>query len=199
MSQVFSSLGSIFQGAAPAMAGSTAALGMVGNLINSIQRGQQISNLESAENKYTSLSPAQLSGLVTQATQPLNQNLLESVGNQVQANMAERGLAEAPGIFEATESQALAPYEQQNQQTALQLVLQQMGIPLQYASTILQGLGPQSNIAPLLQMLMLRQNNPSSSGGGGITPTTALPGYGLPEVPDYPTSTSSTASDWGTW
>ena len=140
--------------------------GMVGNIMNAVTRGEAISSLQSAENKYANMSPQKLASMVSGATAPLNQNLIESVNNAVQGDMAQRGLAQAPGIFAAEEEQALAPYEQQNQQTALQLILQKMGIPLQYASAILQGTqGGGSNLSPLLMMMLLRNNlNPSSPG-----------------------------------
>lgn len=73
--------------------------------------------------------PEKLAAMAAKIQQPLNNGLIQSVGNQVQGDMASRGLAQAPGIFAAGESQALAPYYQQNQSTALNAVMQSLGLP----------------------------------------------------------------------
>lgn len=170
MPGVLSSVGGLFSEAAPAIGGITAGAGLLGNILSSITRGKEVSNLQSAEKKFASLSPEQLSGLVSRAEQPLDQSLLQNVGNIVQADMGTRGLSEAPGVFAATESQALAPYKLQEQQNALQLVMKQMGLPIEYANAILNASGGNSNIAPILMALMLRnQNGGSGSSGGGLT------------------------------
>ena len=155
MSDALAGIGNIFKTAAPALTGVSAAGGLIGNILNSITRGKAIGQLEKAEN----LSPSALAERVRGATQPLNQGLVEAVQNRVQADMASRGLAQAPGVFAAEESQALAPYQQQNQQTALNLILRQLGIPAE----ILQSTGGGSDVTSQLMQLMLRnptQQNP---------------------------------------
>jgi hypothetical protein len=150
----------------------TAGTGLIGNIMNAITRGKAIGNLQSAEKKYANLTPEQLAGLVSRAEQPLGQDLIEGVTNQVQADMATRGLSQAPGIFAATESQALAPYKLQEQQNALQLVMKQLGLPIEYADAILQATqGGGSDITSALMMMMLRNAN-SGGGGGGFTDVT---------------------------
>ena len=121
MSEVLSSIGSIFSNKAfPAIAsGATAGLGELGNLLAGRQQSQQASALQSQEKAISELTPSQLSSMVSGATAPLNAGLVQSVGNTVQGDLAQRGLAQAPGIFAASESQALAPFEQQNQSTAM--------------------------------------------------------------------------------
>jgi len=131
----------------------TTGAGLVGNILNQRTQSQQINKLQSLED------PTKLAKEVAAATAPLNTGLVQGVENQVQGSLASQGLAEAPGIQASVLAQALAPYEQQNQQTALQLVLAQLGIPV----SILQNLPKGSNLSPLLAMMMLRQNNPSSS------------------------------------
>lgn len=148
------------------LSGGSLGLGEIGNIIQGIQRQRELSTLNNAQKTLANLTPAQLSARVNQATQPLATGLTQAVGNQVQGDVASRGLAESPGIFAATESQALAPYVQQNQQMALQEVMQQLGLPIEYAQAYLQNLGQPTNLAPLMQLLM-RQNNPSPSGTGG--------------------------------
>src|SRR5271157_5694751 len=59
-------------------------------------------------------NPQKLAALVAKLQKPMDNALVQGVTNQVQGNMAERGLSQAPGIFAASQSQALAPYEQQN-------------------------------------------------------------------------------------
>jgi hypothetical protein len=128
----------------------TAGAGITGNIMNSIQRGQVASQAQ----KNANLTPNQLATQVSAAEQPLDRSLVNTVNNQVQGDMAQRGLAEAPGIFAATEAGALAPYEQQNQQTALQLILQKLGLPNQTLAALSAGGGGGTNTSALLQMLM---------------------------------------------
>lgn len=153
----------------PILQAGTAGAGLFGNVMNSITRGKEVGNLQTAEKKFASMTPEQLSGLVSRATQPLSAGLTQSVGNQVQADMAGRGLAEAPGVYAATESQALAPYELQQQQMALQLVMKQLGLPIEYAQAILQGTGGNVDTSKMLAMLMNAQKGnqvPGTPAGG---------------------------------
>jgi hypothetical protein len=161
----------------------TAGAGLVGNIMNSIQRGKVASQAE----KNASLTPGQLGSMVSSATQPLDRSLIEMVQNSVQGDMASRGLAEAPGIFAASESQALAPFEQQNQNTALQLILKQLGLPEETLAALSSGGGGSANMLPLLMMLM-QGKKPTATGT-----TSPLP-------PPTPTPTDpglSTGGDWG--
>ena len=144
----------------------TTATGLVGNALNERTASQQINKLNALDN------PTKLAQEVAATTAPLNTGLVQGVENQVQSSLASQGLAEAPGIQASVLSQSLAPYQQQNQNTALQLVLQQLGIPV----SILQNLRPNANMSPLLALL-LRQNNPTTT--GSLVPTSppgATPG-----------------------
>lgn len=71
-------------------------------------------------NKLVNTTPQQEAQQVAAMTQPLNDQLVQGVSNPVQAYLAERGLAQAPGVQAQTLAQALAPFEQQNIQTAQQ-------------------------------------------------------------------------------
>lgn len=164
MSDVMSNIGGFFKTAAPAITGASAGAGLFGNILSSITRGKEIGNLQSAEKKFANLSPEALSGLVSRAEQPLGQDLLQSVGNTVQADMASRGLSQAPGVFAAAETQALAPYKIEQQKIALQLVLKQMGLPIEYADAILKASGGNADVSKLLALLM----NQGKSATGGI-------------------------------
>lgn len=161
MPDALGSIGSFFGGSGSAGSGlvdllglGTAGSGVIGNILNEKQRSDQINQLKKLEN------PTTLAKDVSAATQPLNSGLVQSVGNTVSGNLAEQGLSQAPGIQATELSQALAPFEQQNQQTALNLVLARLGIP----QSILASLPNNANIAPIIAMLMRQSQGP---GGGG--------------------------------
>lgn len=166
---------------APLLGIGTAGAGIAGNIMNSITRGQQTSKLQSAEKQLANLTPQQYGSMVAGATQPLNQNLLNLVGNQVQADVASRGLAESPGTFAATESQALAPFQQQNQNTALQLILTKLGLPIEYANAVINSVGPNANVGGILQALM---QLPGAGGTRGAFPGTSASAGTTSPVPD---------------
>jgi hypothetical protein len=158
-----------------------AGAGEVGNIIE-----------QQKENAYRNFvlsllnNPAKLGQMATQLAAPLSGALTQSVNNTVQGNMASRGLAQAPGIFAASESQALAPFVQQNQNSALQAILQALQVP---SGTFK---GPQ-NLAPLFSSLF--SNNkllpgqtqapqpgltlPVSTGGAGTTDPSQSGDYGI--------------------
>src|SRR5579871_3422576 len=67
--------------------------GLVGNLAADRQRAEA-AKLAEANAKLT---PQQLGNMVTGATAPLNAGLVQAVTQNVNANLAEQGLSEAPG------------------------------------------------------------------------------------------------------
>lgn len=140
----------------------TTGAGLVGNILNSITRGRAISSLEG----INKLTPEQLASRVSRAAQPLDRALVENIQNQVQADVASRGLAQAPGIFAAEESQALAPAEQANLDRAMQLVLSQWGIPAEILASTTGGSDP----TLALMSLMLR--NQLGGGTPNLVPDT---------------------------
>lgn len=144
--------------------------GLIGNIINGIQQGQQIDKLKAFEN----LSPEQLSAMVAKAEQPLSQSLLNAVGNRVQADVASRGLAESPGVFSTTESQALAPYQLQEQQNAMQLIMKKLGLPAETIAA-LRG-SPPADVSSIFQRLAASKGTPSDP---GLTPSDATSGLGI--------------------
>ena len=140
--------------------------GLAGNI--SAEKQQQDAYNLAKKQEQTLPDPTALAKQVSAATQPLNAGLVQGVENTVSGNLAEQGLSQAPGIQAATLAQALAPFEQQNQQQALQLVLTRLGLPLSYIQTMLANQPKQTNLSPLLALLT-RQNNPSPTGTGGST------------------------------
>jgi hypothetical protein len=158
--------------------GSTVA-GETGNIISGVQKGREISALTNEQKRLLNMSPESLSALVARGTAPLSAGLTQSVGNQVQGDLAERGLAEAPGIYAATESQALAPYQQQNQQIALDEILTKLQLPLSYGNTILSGYGQPQDMSRAIMALLQSIQTPT----GTQQPTNPLSGDVFPQPP----------------
>lgn len=204
-------LGSFFSSGAGKGLESLATIGATGaGLYGNINAEQQ----RAAEEKYVQQQQAQLANPtvlaneVAGATQPLNRGLTEALTNQVQGTLAESGLSESPGALATGITQAEAPFIQQNQQQALQLVMARLGLPLSYAQTLFGGLPPQTNLAPLLallsgktpgatpgastggaspsvqQLLNLFNTNPPASGITSGTPSGDFGWMGDPTVPD---------------
>lgn len=193
MSELLNNIGTFFtsgvgKGLLTAGELGTAGAGLVGNILNERARSQELNRLKSSE--ATLADPAKLSAEVRAATQPLNQGLVQGVTEAVSGELAERGLSQAPGIQAASISGALAPYEQQNQQTALQLVLTRLGLPLEYANTILANLPKNTNLAPILALL---QRN---AGGVGDTSPFEGPAYNIPDITPTVPSTDANTGDF---
>jgi hypothetical protein len=161
------------------ISGSSYGFGTIGNIIEQQKKAAY-------QNKIMSLlnNPAALAAMAAKLQKPLDAGLTQAVTNQVQGNMAERGLSQAPGIFAASESQALAPYVQQNQQTAMNAVLQLLGLP---AGSFSQP----SNNSGSLQMFMNSLKN-IGGGGGGAGGT-----GGFTQFP-WDLGGQNTTPDWGT-
>ena len=145
-----------------AQIGATGA-GLYGNLSAEHQQQQEANYLK--QQQALLADPTKLAQEVAGATQPLNRALVSDVSNNVSGTLAEQGLSQAPGIQASVLAQALAPAEQQNQNTALQIVMQRLGLPIQYAQALLQN-GPKgNNLAPLLALL----SKGGVGGSGGVT------------------------------
>lgn len=176
MPDAFGAIAKIFTNPSfgPIASGASLGLGEIGNLLAGAAANKQESALSAQEKKIANLTPAQLTAMVTSAEKPIDNGLVQQINNSVQADMASRGLAEAPGIFAAGESQALAPYIQQNYQTALNQVMQQLGLPLEYANTIRQFLPNQQNMTPAMQLFLqqLAKLKSTNAGNGSGFPTT---------------------------
>lgn len=187
MPQALGSLGGVFGGGGGGaldvptwmklVLGGVTGAGEIGNILADRQRA----GLLDQEKKWANLTPQQLSAKIAAATQPLSQGLTQAVGNTVQAQAGERGLAQSPGIFQAMLAQALAPYYQQNQNTALEAILKQMGLPAQ-AGALLPG---NTNLSPLLALLMRSVASPTS----GATSNTG--DFGPPPYSPDPTNTDT--------
>jgi hypothetical protein len=101
-----------------------------------------------------SMNPQLLNQRINQFTRPLNQNLINSVTRATAPSIAERGLATAPGMSQQITAEALAPYEQQNQQMGTNLALQSFQPVQHYAEGLGTTLaGQQEDLATLLGLL----------------------------------------------
>jgi hypothetical protein len=154
------SIGSFFGSPTGKGIGTLAELGGAGaGLYGNISADQQRAAAAKQAQANANLTPQQLSAMVSGAQQPLNAGLVQAITGNVNANLAEQGLSQAPGLIATAESQALAPFQQNNQQAALQLVLAKLGLPAEFAKTIPQN----ANLAPLLSMLFKGQATPSTN------------------------------------
>lgn len=153
------------------ISGGSFGAGTIGNIIEQKKRADYQNKLMSIIN-----NPGKLAQMATATEKPLDNALVQGVTNNVQGQLAERGLSQAPGIFASTESQALAPYVQQNQQTAMQAILQALQLP---GGTF----GAPSNNSGALQMFLKALNpstaassNSNSGSGGFIDLSSFAPG-----------------------
>lgn len=151
--------------------------GEIGNILEERKRAQY-------QNFVMNLikDPAKLTQMVLKAQRPLDNALVQAINNRVQADLASRGLSQAPGVFAAEQSQAIAPYIQQNEQTAMQQVLASLGLP---AGTFRKP----ENLSPLLTQFLRAFR--TGGGGGGATSDTGLT---LPSPAD--TGTPSSGGPW---
>lgn len=114
--------------------------------------------------------PKKFQALVTQAEQPLSKGLTTDIARQTDAYGAERGLGSTPAIMKDVYAQALAPYQQREQQMAIDSVLKRLGI---YADTPTTKGVDLTSIFKMLQM-----------GDGGAKPPDVTAGIDLNSVPN---------------
>jgi hypothetical protein len=150
------------------------------NLYNQYQNQQYQNNLRS----YAQ-DPAKMNAYAAQFTQPLNAGLTADVGNQSQSYLAQRGLSDSPQISQEVESQALAPYVQQNQQAGYQDALAALGLG---GGAINPGAQQQNSQAQLAKTL-------SGLGGQQLSPYQAL--YLAQQTGNNPAPTPSSTSNLG--
>lgn len=160
MSDLLASVGNFFGSSAGKGLGEIAGLGATGaGLVGNLAADRQRAAAAKAAQANMNLTPQQLSAMVSGAEHPLDKALVQAVSGNVNANLAEQGLSEAPGIQATVLSQALAPFEQQNQNAALQLVMRKLGLPAEFAATIPQN----AQLAPLLALLMKGFGTPNAA------------------------------------
>lgn len=127
MSEVFATLAS--PNVSKGVGGATGIIGLISNIING-NRASGVNQTAIDQQKMVAeltKHPELLAAKIAALRQPLSQGLTQSVGNDVQGQLAERGLSSSPQIATAIESQALAPYEQHSQDQAIQAFLGTLG------------------------------------------------------------------------
>ena len=135
-------------------------------------------------------NPVAMQKYIAGFTQPLSKGLTQNVGNEVQGYLGERGLSYSPAISGDVMAQALAPYQQQEQQMGVSAALQSLGMTPGAP-------GPMSNVSGPLALL-LRQLNPTPGQQTQQQPLQVNPGYdpGL-ILPDPTQPVSTQQPDWG--
>src|SRR5581483_6805237 len=161
-------------------------------------------------NKYANLTPADISSMTNQLEQPLSQNLTNVLTNQIQAQLAERGLAQAPGIFANELAQSLAPYQIQEQQMAQDALFKELGLPTQvnipnlqtppavetptFPPTVVPEMMPLSAY-PTFQFSPQTVNQTTQAAGGtGTTGTSGTGGTGGSQTPPVQSPTAPSYS-----
>jgi len=197
MPDIISSLAPILQGATQAAGvGSTAY-----NLYNQYKNQQYQDQLRS----YAQ-DPAKMNAYAAQFTQPLNAGLTTSVANNAQAYLAQRGLSESPQISQQVESQAIAPYVQQNQQQGYSDAINALGLG---GGAIPPQLQQQNSIAALAKMFSQGTGAPGGLNGAsaltrllqlaqpgatGTPPQTQAPDMSGLTIPNQPTQSLDMSS-----
>jgi len=160
-------LAGFLKGIAPYAGLGTAGAGLIGNIQANNARNSVLSAEVNRMNAYNNLTPGQVASQITQLEQPLSSNLINSVGNVVQGNLAQRGLSQAPGIQAEALAQGLAPYQLQEQQMAQQALFQKLGLPIQAQPSPFGPYPQTTNMNQLFQALsrtFMNPTNPNSSG-----------------------------------
>lgn len=139
---------------------------------------------------WYSKHPEAIASMETQFEKPLNQGLIKGTENIVNASLGEQGLSQAPGIQQQVSQQALAPYIQQNQQTALMEVFKALGLPAEALQALA---GMKSPGALAMQLKSILPQGPGAAGAPGST--TPFP---TPSLPQDPNSFPGLAPPWNT-
>lgn len=158
------------------------ALGPVAGLFGMINQFSQAQKQKALVDRqiYYAKHPEAVANLVAQDTKPLSSGLTSAVSNVVNANLAEQGLSQAPGIQTQVLSQALAPYQQQEQQFAIQEAFKSLGLPAEALTSLNSTMNP-GGLAAMLKNIL--------PGSGSSTPG-AGPGFQIP-------NTSPEGGSWG--
>jgi hypothetical protein len=170
------------------------------NLYNQYQNQQYQDTL-----RQDAQNPAKVTALAQQYTQPLNAGLTTSVNNQAQAYLAQRGLSDSPQISQQVESQALAPYIQQNGQQGYADAIQALGLG---GGAVNPNNQAPNSIAALAKMFAGQQSNPGALNGASaltrllqlaqpgsnVMPQTQAPDLGDQSIPYQPTQSLDLSS-----
>jgi hypothetical protein len=145
-----STIGSLVTNYAKPLSALATTAGAGANLYTGIQNANNASGYNSTQSYIQNLvkNPQAMQKAGAAYTQPLTAGLTDAVTNQVQAQLAERGLGGSPSALTAALTQGLAPYVQQNQQTGLNTLMQSLGTASAARPTTL----PSVNLSQLMAL-----------------------------------------------
>jgi hypothetical protein len=116
---------------------------------------------------YYSKHPEAINALVKQFQQPLSAGLTAGTENVVNASLAQQGLSQAPGIQSQVLSQALAPYQQNEQQMAIAEAFKALGLPMEALQSIQSVMGS-TDLAGSLKGILPGGSGQGSGGFGAL-------------------------------
>jgi hypothetical protein len=178
MSELMSTIGSLVTNYAKPLSALATTAGAGANLYTGIQNANNASGYNSTQSYIQNLvkNPQAMQKAAAGYTQPLTAGLTDSVTNQVQAQLAERGLGGSPSALTAALTQGLAPYVQQNQQTGLNTLMQSLGTASAARPTTL----PSVNLAQLMALFK------GGGAGGTSDPTSQMAQNGFADLQTPP-------------
>lgn len=130
MPDLLGSVGSFLNANSGALKGLATAASTGSNIYSGVTNALNTNNYNNAQSYVQNLvkDPTKMAAAAAQYQQPLSAGLTDAVTNQTQAQLAERGLGGSSTATAAAISQALAPYIQQNQTTAMQSLMNSLGL-----------------------------------------------------------------------
>jgi hypothetical protein len=173
MSDILTSIGSFLTTDLKPLQSVLALAGAGTNIFSGIQQEQQQSRINNAQNYVNSLvtNPQKMAAASAAYTQPLTAGLTSDISNEVQGNLAERGLGSSPGAYTQQLTAALAPYILQQQQGGQNALFQALGLASNERSTA-PGF---ANIAQLLASL--KSGSQSTATPAIVAPTSSSTNY----------------------
>lgn len=187
----------------PLLMGGSAVAGTVGNIGANRSRNAVLKQQMDYTTAMQKLTPAQIMQGITSLQNPLQANLVKGVTNNVQGEMASRGLSQAPGIFAQALGQGLAPYQLQEQQLAQDAYFKKLGLPIQSRPSPFGPFPQQTNISQTMQALAQRfmkpggQPNDFSYWGKNATPYSPNGiNASLPDLSNTSVPSDSGIPDW---
>jgi len=143
--------------------GLTSLLGLAGagsNIYSGIEQSQQANRLAHAQQYVADLvqNPKKMTAAAAGYTQPLTAGLTADVENEVQANLAERGLGSSPAAYTQQLTQALAPFIMANKQAGFNHLLQALQLPSGFRSFA----PPFTNLSGILKQLQMPSAAPAA-------------------------------------
>lgn len=196
----------------PWIMGGSAVAGTAGNIGANRSRNAVLKQQMDYTKQLQNMTPAQVLQGIQALQQPLSSSLVNGVSNVVSAKAAERGLSQAPGIFNSELAQGLAPYQLQEQQLAQDAFFKKLGLPISSRPSPFGPFPNQTNTSQIFQTLAQRfMGNKGSSdpfnywAANHANPFS--PGLGLPDLsnvmppdmgtPDWLSQLSSSAPPVG--